>query len=818
MHLRPRRARTAQGGPSRPPLLPELLVVLFLVVVYDRVADLTTVDVAGAVRRGAAVLHGERLLHVAIEPSLVAAVAAHRLLSQLLAVYYDWAHVSVALAVGTWLYLRHAEVYRRARTALLAVNVVALGVFAAWPVAPPRLVPTAGVVDVVGRSGTWGSWSTIGAVARHSAQYGAMPSLHLAWAVWVALAVHAATALPVLRRLALAHVAVTATVVLVTGNHYVLDVVAGSVLALVAWRVTRPAEARVRGGVLVVTASMGAGHDGVAYELARRWREQGTPVRVVDFLAVMPLRTGYLIRRVYGAQLAHAPGTYEWLYDALERHPMLDRVAGFVAGWARGRLLRMARRGDHHLVVATYPLAGRALGRLRREGRLKVPAVTFLTDLDVHTTWLDKGTDLYLAVYDGSAAEAERRTGRPAYATGPVLPPHHDRVLTLDERALGRQGLGLATESRPVALLVTGSWGVGEVADAARLLKTADVVPVVLCGRNEALVRSLTAEGIKAVGWTDDVRSLYAAADVVVHNAGGLSSLEAMGAGVPVVGHACLPGHGARNARAMASAGVAAYADDGPDLVRVVHDLAAGAGVAQAARARALFAADPLDVLAGVRPLAVAAPRPRAKRAIVLGALLPVALALSSAGIGEASERGLGVARAPESVPRVYVAVQLSPQDLADPRTPGVLARAGVSALVDPSAAASDTPAARALTAAHVSVLADFPVLPRLPGRGRKRCLEALTTARAAVGGPVAGLVSVRGLGAWPLAAAHLDHLEPGVADPLTLSATTRLHAGQQVVLEVADADLAAALRVLLATARGQGLVVEPLASLWPAV
>ena len=814
MHLRPHRASTAQGR-HRPPLLPELLVVLFLVVVYDRVADLTTVDVGAAVRRGAAVLSGERLLHLAVEPSLVAAVAAHRVLSQLLSLYYDWAHVGVALVVGVWLYLRRPAVYRRARTALLAANVVALGVFAAWPVAPPRLVPGAGVVDVVGRSGTWGSWSTIGAVARHSAQYGAMPSLHLAWAVWVALAVHAAGAVRVARRLSLLHVALTATVVLTTGNHYVLDVVAGTALALVAWRVTRPSEVRVKGGVLVVTASMGAGHDGVAYELARRWEERGTPVRVVDFLTVMPLRTGHLIRRVYGAQLQHAPSTYEWLYEALERHPLLDRVAGFIAGWARGRLLRMARRGDHHLVVATYPLAGRALGRLRREGRLKIPAVTFLTDVDVHTTWLDKGTDLYLAVYDGSAAEAARRTGRPARATGPVLAPHHDRVLSTDERTRGRAELGLAAETRPVALLVTGSWGVGAVADAAHQLTAAGVVPVVLCGRNESLVRSLTAEGIKAVGWTDDVRTLYAAADVVVHNAGGLSSLEAMGAGVPVVGHACLPGHGTRNARAMASAGVAAYADDGHELVRVVHELAAGAGRDQAARARALFAADPVDVLAGVKPLAPVAPRPRTRRVVALAALVPVALALS-AGIGEASELGLGVARAPESVPQVFVAVQLGAQDLADPRTAGLLARSGVSALLDPAVAAADTEDARALTAAHVSVLADFPALPRIPGRGRKRCLEALTTTQSAVGARVAGLVSVRGLGAWPLAAAHLDHLEPGVAQPMTFPRIKAMHDGQQVVLEVGPGDLGAALRVLLATARSEGLTVRPLASLWP--
>src|SRR5689334_10496814 len=174
--------------------------------------------------------------------------------------------------------------------------------------------------------------------------------------------------------------------------------------------------AKAPGGVLVVTASMGAGHDGVAHELARRWREQGTAVTVVDFLQVLPLRLGGVIRRIYGVQLRYAPGTYEWLYDAIGRRPLLDRAAGFVAGLARRRLLRMVRRGRHTMAVATYPLAGRALGQLRREGRLQVPTATFLTDVDVHATWLDRGTDLYLSVYTRSASEAAHRTGRPAVA------------------------------------------------------------------------------------------------------------------------------------------------------------------------------------------------------------------------------------------------------------------------------------------------------------------------------------------------------------------------------------------------------------------
>jgi UDP-N-acetylglucosamine:LPS N-acetylglucosamine transferase len=120
--------------------------------------------------------------------------------------------------------------------------------------------------------------------------------------------------------------------------------------------------------------------------------------------------------------------------------------------------------------------------------------------------------------------------------------------------------LGLPLVDR-LAVVVAGSWGVGDIDDTVRDLAAAGTVtPVVVCGHNESLRRRLARTGPGIVrGWIDDMPSLLRAADVVVHNAGALSCLEALATGVPVISYRCLPGHGVANAAALRIEGLSAW-------------------------------------------------------------------------------------------------------------------------------------------------------------------------------------------------------------------------------------------------------------------
>jgi UDP-N-acetylglucosamine:LPS N-acetylglucosamine transferase len=329
--------------------------------------------------------------------------------------------------------------------------------------------------------------------------------------------------------------------------------------------------------IVVFSASIGAGHDGAATELADRLRADGYDVTVHDFLDMLPARLGRLARAGYAEQLKIAPGTWGWVLGALQRHAALAQLAVGLSQLAATRRMRTAIGATPDAVVSTYPLASQVLGRLRRRGLLVAPVITFLTDMSVHRLWVAGGVDAHLALHDVAAEQARRWGAGGVRVCGPAVPPAFWPAGSAAEQRRARARFGLPATT-PLALVVAGSWGVGDIAHAVRDIADCGLVtPVVACGHNETLRRRLTElETVIPIGWTDDMPALVRACDVVVQNAGGLSSLEALACGVPVVTYRCLPGHGLTNARALDEAGWAVWIRTPEQLPTILKRALAG--------------------------------------------------------------------------------------------------------------------------------------------------------------------------------------------------------------------------------------------------
>ena len=353
------------------------------------------------------------------------------------------------------------------------------------------------------------------------------------------------------------------------------------------------------GRIVIISASVGAGHDGAAAELARRLHDAGHTVDRHDFLDLLPARIGKAICAGYHQLLTLVPSGYQRIYALTERRSQLSPGVRAVLRSAERRTLR-ALPPDTRVVVSTYFGASQVLGALRRSGRLDVPVFTYLTDFSVHPLWVADGIDVHLAAHAVPAGQARTLGATGVAETGPVVNPRFTPA-TERERQAARVRFGLPQDA-PLALLVAGSWGVGPVEQAAfEIRDSGTAVPVVVCGRNTALAERLRASGIEyAFGWVDDMPALMHAADALVQNAGGLSALEAFASGLPVASYGCIPGHGRTNAAALDEAGLAVWIRTPEQLKPVLTELLDGArGHAQREAALDLFTTGP-----GVGPVA----------------------------------------------------------------------------------------------------------------------------------------------------------------------------------------------------------------------
>jgi len=217
----------AAGG--RPGVLGEVLGLLLWLLLFTLLHSFVGKDVAAATANALALQSAEHAVHLDIELSANTWLAGQPVLGHL-AVYLYRSYYVVVVGVLVWVFVRHADVYRKVRRTLVAMTALVLPVYWAVPMSPPRFA-LPGAVDIVARYDILAqdSWT-------HPTHYTAMPSMHVGWSLWCAYAVWSAlrVAQPRLALLAWLFPLLMTADVFGTGNHYVLDVVGSVVLVAVS--------------------------------------------------------------------------------------------------------------------------------------------------------------------------------------------------------------------------------------------------------------------------------------------------------------------------------------------------------------------------------------------------------------------------------------------------------------------------------------------------------------------------------------------------------------------------------------------------------
>jgi len=322
--------------------------------------------------------------------------------------------------------------------------------------------------------------------------------------------------------------------------------------------------------VLLLSASSGAGHVRAAQALEKAFAARGDcVVEHIDAIAYVSKFFQNLYDKTYISMVRNAPELMGVLYERTDQpwqHPRrrlaLDRLNA-------QPMIRMLKRVQPDLCVATHFLPAEILAWLIAKNQLQAKNAIVVTDYDVHAMWLCRTVARYYVAIP-EALEYLAGIGVPREiirVTGIPIDPLFARPL---EASQARAHLQL-DPAAPIILFAAGGYGVGPVEQLVRDLLALDGPwqLVAIAGKAEKVKKrldeitrsadSLPGGGARLVpvGFTTEMDQYMAAADLLVGKAGGLTTSEALARGLPMALIEPIPGQEFRNADHLLENGAA---------------------------------------------------------------------------------------------------------------------------------------------------------------------------------------------------------------------------------------------------------------------
>ena len=322
--------------------------------------------------------------------------------------------------------------------------------------------------------------------------------------------------------------------------------------------------------VLLLSASSGAGHVRAAQALEKAFLATGEcQVEHIDVIQHVSRLFQRIYDKAYISMVRRAPELMGVLYDRtdqpwqhLRRRVAMDRLN-------TQPMIRMLKRVQPDLCVATHFLPAEIIAWLIAKRKLKARHAIVVTDYDVHAMWLCRTVDRYYVAIEEAAEYlvgigVSRET---ISVTGIPIDPLF--AIKLDKISV-RNRLGLDS-SAPIILISAGGYGIGPVEQLVRdllaLQKPWQIVAI--AGKAEKVQKRLAeivrgagnlpggAARLCPVGFTNEMDQYMAASDLLIGKAGGLTTSEALARALPMALIEPIPGQEERNADHLLEAGVA---------------------------------------------------------------------------------------------------------------------------------------------------------------------------------------------------------------------------------------------------------------------
>lgn len=339
--------------------------------------------------------------------------------------------------------------------------------------------------------------------------------------------------------------------------------------------------------ILVVTASMGSGHNKAANAVAEAIKRK-YPVNKINVIDFMSTETAYfnsLVKDIYLKMLDHTPSVYEFFYKFTSDSTKGSTIQSVFAHAMKKDMRELIKKYEADMVICTHPFPCAAASYLKQTGEINIPLITVMTDFCVHQFWLYKNIDIYFTANDLLKKEMVNQglLEERIFVTG-IPVGYNFRVDYNRDDLLAKFKL---EKDKPVALIMGGGLGLGGVKNALcqleRLKK--DIQILVITGANVALWSEMNGYAqhskhkIFVWGYSHNIQEFMSVATFLISKPGALTISEALTRELPMILHDPIPGPEVDNAKFVSDNGAAIWVKHQDTLDAVVREVLSDATI-----------------------------------------------------------------------------------------------------------------------------------------------------------------------------------------------------------------------------------------------
>lgn len=339
--------------------------------------------------------------------------------------------------------------------------------------------------------------------------------------------------------------------------------------------------------ILVVTASMGYGHNKAANAVAEAIKRK-YPVNKINVIDFMSTETAYfnsLVKDIYLKMLDHTPSVYEFFYKFTSDSTKGSTIQSVFAHAMKKDMRELIKKYEADMVICTHPFPCAAASYLKQTGEINIPLITVMTDFCVHQFWLYKNIDIYFTANDLLKKEMVNQglLEERIFVTG-IPVGYNFRVDYNRDDLLAKFKL---EKDKPVALIMGGGLGLGGVKNALcqleRLKK--DIQILVITGANVALWSEMneyaqhSKHKIFVWGYSHNIQEFMSVATFLISKPGALTISEALTRELPMILHDPIPGPEVDNAKFVSDNGAAIWVKHQDTLDAVVREVLSDATI-----------------------------------------------------------------------------------------------------------------------------------------------------------------------------------------------------------------------------------------------